>query len=83
MTSHNRPLVVSDIEEAVPQTAALSTLPEYDSKGYVDHLEEKKMGDEEDEDLNSPEAILARYPLLKDKSKKDLDLLSKRLRRRL
>lgn len=85
MTKDNtpsKPIVVSDIEEALPQTTAVATLPAYDNddKGHVDHLE--KMGEEE-EDPNSPEAILQRYPLLRNKSEKELDTLNRRLRRRM
>jgi hypothetical protein len=75
----HKPVVVSDIEEALPQTTAIAT-DLYDSKGSTDHLE--KIGVEED-DPNSPHAILQRYPLLRDRSEKDLDLLNRRVRRRM
>lgn len=79
MTKDHKPVVVSDIEEALPQTTALAT-DVYDSKGSTDHLEKLAV---EDEDPNSPFNILQRYPLLRDRSEKDLDLLNRRVRRRM
>lgn len=80
--STHRPVVVSDIEETLPQVTADATLPEYDSKGHTDHVEEK-IFDEEDDNPNSPENILQRYPLLRDRSERELDLLNRKLRRRM
>jgi hypothetical protein len=80
--THRPVIVTADVEEAMPPTTVMSTLPPYDDKGHTDHFEEK-MGDDEEEDMNSPENILKRYPLLRDKSEKELDTLNRRLRRRL
>lgn len=83
MSHHHetKPVVVSDIEEALPQTAAQATdniSLNLDSKGESDHLEKTI-----EHELNSPEEILQRYPLLRDRSQKDMDILNRRVKRRL
>jgi hypothetical protein len=52
-----------------------------EEKREVYHVEEKVA--EDDENPNSPEAILARYPLLREMSEKELDTLNRRVRRRI
>jgi hypothetical protein len=66
-------VVMSNIEEAIP------TL---DEKHDSNMIEDIKVA-QEDDDPNSPEAILQRYPLLRDMSENELDLLNRRVRRRM
>lgn len=74
-----QPIVHSDVEEALPHTTALATSLDTDDKGHIDHLEKS----EAQYEVNSPEEILSRYPLLRDRSEKDLDTLNRRVRRRM
>jgi hypothetical protein len=48
-------------------------------KGSSDFVEDVK--ETTFEDVNSPEAILYRYPLLRNKSQKELDLLNHKVKR--
>lgn len=75
--------ILSDAEEALPQTAALatSTPPKYDDKHQSEFVEDKQMHVEHEE--NSPEEILQRYPLLRNLSQKELDKLNRRVKRRM
>lgn len=92
MTKTNalNPVVDSRVEEMlvpsptvpVHNSRPASLAPDYDDKGTIEYVE-KKMVDEEDDDPNSPEAILQRYPLLRNKSEKELDALNRRVRRRM
>jgi hypothetical protein len=73
-----------DIEGAMP---APITAPDAEivvgldkEKGSSDFVEDVEIKDTF-EDPNSPEAILYRYPLLRNKSQKELDLLNHKVRR--
>ena len=50
----------------------------HNEKGTVDLVEDVK---DTFDDPNSPEAILNRYPLLRDKSQQELDLLNHKVKR--
>jgi len=63
---------MSNIEEVIPAL---------DEKHESNMIEDVKV--REEEDPNSPEAILQRYPLLRDKSEHELDILNRQLRRRI
>jgi hypothetical protein len=54
-----------------------------DSKAEIALVEDAKVPYVEEEDLNSPEAILQRYPLLREMSESELDTLNRRVRRRI
>jgi len=66
-------VTMSNIEEVIPTM---------DEKYEANMIEDIKVAQEE-EDPNSPEAILKRYPLLRDMSEHELDLLNRRVRRRM
>ena len=67
-----QPVTMSNIEEVIPAL---------DEKHESNMIEDVKV--REEEDPNSPEAILQRYPLLRDKSEHELDILNRQLRRRI
>ena len=72
-----------DIHGAVP---APVTAPDAEVIVGLDHQEKGTIEIVEDvkdtfEDPNSPEAILNRYPLLRNKSQQELDLLNHKVRR--
>jgi hypothetical protein len=58
-----------------------------DSKGEIELQEdinrEKVLFDAAEENANSPEAILQRYPLLREMDQTQLDKLNRRVRRRM
>jgi hypothetical protein len=76
------PPVLTNVEEAMP---APTTLEKYgDEKGDIVAVEDvTKFPGSEDDDPNSPEAILNRYPLLRVMSEKERDVLNRRVRRRM
>lgn len=73
------PIVAPDIEMmADTKHAPLTPL---DEKNTIEAIEDVK--DATFEDPNSPEAILHRYPLLRDMSEAERDQLNHRVRRRM
>jgi len=76
------PPILTNVEEAMPAT---TTLDKYGiEKGDIVAVEDiSKLGEAEDDDPNSPEAILNRYPLLRVMSEKERDVLNRRVRRRM
>ncbi|WVR04911.1 hypothetical protein IAU60_001923 [Kwoniella sp. DSM 27419] len=62
----------------------LPTLQHHDDKVEITMVEDAEVDKDKDEiDVNSPEAILQRYPLLRNMSEKELDLLNRKVRRRI
>lgn len=79
------PQVESALEATLPAVQLLHNGIDDDRKlevGHVEDINNVKEAEAED-DPNSPEAILNRYPLLKSKSEKELDILNRQLRRRI
>jgi hypothetical protein len=75
-------VALSSAEEAVVNRLPITLAKGDDEKLAVDHVEDVDTKGVY-EDPNSPEAILHRYPLLRDMSQLELDALNKRLRRRM
>lgn len=65
---------------AVPEARLSSTNLDLEDKGEISALEHKAI---EHEDMNSPEAILDRYPLLRVMTEGERDTLNRRVRRRM
>lgn len=76
----NRHTVAPVLEETLPQVALHDHLA-IEEKHEVDMVEDAKL--RLDEDPNSPEAILQRYPLLREMSESQLDKLNRQVRRRI
>jgi hypothetical protein len=89
MSSNNQPRHAADVEGVLPAVAAApiisngpGTVPiDIDEKGHSELVEDIK--DATFDDPNSPEAILHRYPLLRNKSEEELAKLNHRVRRRM
>ena len=69
--------------EEIQQAQVLPIVEEKNiEKAEISLIEDSK-GDTTEWELNSPEEILSRYPLLKDLSEDELDKLNRRVRRRI
>lgn len=83
-TNDYNPKVNSEIEETLPVVQLQDDLHS-EKKQEVFMVEDTDVvkGDQVEYDENSDEAILQRYPLLKDMSQSELDKLNRRVRRRI
>lgn len=72
--------VLSAAEEVMPMHLAHDNTSKGDIVAIEDASDEKSR---DEEDPNSPWAILQRYPLLRNMSPKELDILNRQVRRRL
>lgn len=83
MTSHQaKPRTSSDIEQVLPSQHHLSMTDQLE-KQDIALVEDTKGGEDLVDEINSPAEILSRYPLLRDMSQSELDVLNKRVRRRM
>lgn len=76
LPKHNVDIPIS----AVPEARHSQTNLDMEDKGEISALEHKVI---EHEDMNSPEAILDRYPLLRVMTEAERDTLNRRVRRRM
>lgn len=72
----------TDVEAVAPhRSRSIHETHVEDEKVMTEIIEDVKTRD--NDDPNSPEAILARYPLLRDMSQAELDQLNHKVRRRM
>lgn len=65
---------------AIPEARHSQTNLDLEEKGEISALEHKVI---EHEDMNSPEAILDRYPMLRVMTEDEREILNRRVRRRM